>query len=1005
MAEHTILFLAANPADTERLAIDREARAIHEALERSGQRDRFELVTRWAVEPLDLLRELRKLRPTIVHFSGHGGRNVRGSTRGGRATRDIVPAGASDADAPRSGLFFAERDGRAQVVDGDAIRATFGAAGTSVRLVVLNACYSAAQADALVEHVDCVIGMSGSIQDDAARSFAIGFYGALGENTSIAAAYRDGRAAIQLESLPNADHPQLKERLGFDAEQCVLAAVAPSLRVELECPYRGMRPYAKEDSPRFHGRDAEINDLINRLRAGEREIFVIGPSGSGKSSLVAAGVVPRLERGIAGLGPFLVRTMRPGENPATRLRELLGAALLADRFADSLLLIVVDQLEELFTLAGAAERSEFLAALGALRARPACAIVLTLRADFFGALMESPLWAERKGRLSRIEVAPLRGDDLRDAIAQPARGVGVEVDPALLERLLADAASEPGILPLLQETMVQLWDIRAEQRLTLADYEALGDGHRSGLAVALSRRADATLRVLEPSQEQIVRRIMLRLVHFGEGRADTRRQQPRSALRGAAADPAELDRVLGRLIADRLLTADDDEETSDGRVDLAHEVMITAWPLLAEWIQAYRGDEHRRRQLETAAGEWVKHGRGARGLLDPIELADAEAWQRTESARELGQSANVAALIAASSARHERIRWLTRGVGAGVFLLLTVIATTAISVARAQEQELQRDALRFNAYAAHALAGAVAFHLRQQIDTVVAIASEPAAARWLHDADHEALQRRRRETPFESFTLLDRAGKVISNAGAYGFRNLGKEYAWRDYFLGARRLGEAGLRAGYISRVIRSEDDNLHKFGIAAPIYDEGRWAGVLMATVGTDFALRRKHLDHASEAGPMAVVVAPRDRSRHTTEGEGEYVVILHERLAHGAGVPISSPRLNELRVPRQDSEQLRWIDPEPITDDAHRDPVPGYEGRWLAGFAPVGDTGFVVIVQTRYDAAVAPNARLSRRLALWTGIVLFAWIVLCAAGVWLYWRGGRPHSGDATAAPRTRP
>src|SRR5688572_25741210 len=100
MAKHTILFLAANPADTERLAIDREAHAIHEALERSGHRDRFEFATRWAVGPLDLLRELRKLRPSIVHFSGHGGGNVRGSARGGRATRDIVPAAASNASAP-----------------------------------------------------------------------------------------------------------------------------------------------------------------------------------------------------------------------------------------------------------------------------------------------------------------------------------------------------------------------------------------------------------------------------------------------------------------------------------------------------------------------------------------------------------------------------------------------------------------------------------------------------------------------------------------------------------------------------------------------------------------------------------------------------------------------------------------------------------------------------------------------------------------------------------------
>jgi hypothetical protein len=106
-----------------------------------------------------------------------------------------------------------------------------------------------------------------------------------------------------------------------------------------------------------------------------------------------------------------------------------------------------------------------------------------------------------------------------------------------------------------------------------------------------------------------------------------------------------------------------------------------------------------------------------------------------------------------------------------------------------------------------------------------------------------------------------------------------------------------------------------------------------------------------------------------------------------------IDSPRLRELRVTRTERTQLRWPDPEPITDDAHRDPVPGFGGRWLAGFAPVGDTGFVVIVQTRHDVAVEPNARLSRRLASRTGVILLAWIALCAAVVWLCLRG-RPSS-----------
>jgi WD40 repeat protein len=233
--KHTILFLAANPSDTDRLALDREARAIEAELERGGCRDGFELVTRWAAEPLDLLRELRRLRPTVVHFSGHGGHGGHGSPAsagehrpgpgpGQALYRSAFGEGAAELSGEAgSGLIFDSPDGRAQLVSTAALEAAFGAAGASVRLVVLSACYSEAQAEALLSHVDCVVGMGGAIHDDAARSFAIGFYGGLGERESIAAAYEQGRAAISLEGLPDAERPRLKVRDGVDASQLVLA--------------------------------------------------------------------------------------------------------------------------------------------------------------------------------------------------------------------------------------------------------------------------------------------------------------------------------------------------------------------------------------------------------------------------------------------------------------------------------------------------------------------------------------------------------------------------------------------------------------------------------------------------------------------------------------------------------------------------------------------------------------------------------------------------------------
>jgi nucleoside phosphorylase len=228
-----------------------EARAIQVELERGGHRDRFELVTRWAAQPLDLLRELRKLKPTVVHFSGHGGLNTAKQPPSGQAPRRDVVVGGNDGDGdhvghgndPRHGLFFQSPEGDAQFVTAAALEQTFGAAGASVKLVVLNACYSDDQAEVLVAHVGCVVGMGGSITDDAARNFAIGFYGGLGEGESVAAAYQQGRAAISLEGLREADRPQLKARGGVDASQIILAADRPASTTAIPAADRpGSRP-------------------------------------------------------------------------------------------------------------------------------------------------------------------------------------------------------------------------------------------------------------------------------------------------------------------------------------------------------------------------------------------------------------------------------------------------------------------------------------------------------------------------------------------------------------------------------------------------------------------------------------------------------------------------------------------------------------------------------------------------------------------------------------------
>jgi hypothetical protein len=210
--KNTILFLAADPAGTDEFALGRQARAIHEELERAGGRHRFELVTRWAPTPLDLLRELRRVRPMVVHFAGSGQQSA--------AHR---PGQALIGDR-FGGLFFQGLDGRPRFVATSALQEMFGAAGSSVKLVVLNGCYSELQAEALLQHVDCVVGTRGTVDPAAAKAYAIGFFGGLGEHESVATAHKQGCAAVSLEGLHDGDRPRLKVRPGVDAGKLVLSA-------------------------------------------------------------------------------------------------------------------------------------------------------------------------------------------------------------------------------------------------------------------------------------------------------------------------------------------------------------------------------------------------------------------------------------------------------------------------------------------------------------------------------------------------------------------------------------------------------------------------------------------------------------------------------------------------------------------------------------------------------------------------------------------------------------
>ena len=334
--------------------------------------------------------------------------------------------------------------------------------------------------------------------------------------------------------------------------RAVLDRPAPVIEA-VPCPYPGMVPFRRQDARFFHGRDEEIQKLLTLIRHNHF-LIVIGSSGSGKSSLVTAGLLPKLDdpRNFPQ-GTWRVLTFRPARPRSRSSRRTFGGTLKdhGSAIAGSIdaeppaqrLLVLVDQFEELFSqVKDASTRDAFIGHLKALRADPRCTVIMTMRADFYGDLMNSPLWPIDRSQI--VEIVPLRGESLRQAIVKPAEAVGVFLEEGLVERLLADAADEPGSLPMLQEALVLLWGTMSGRLLTRASYETLGRDGRSGLAVAMATKADATLASLTPDQQQIARRVFLRLIQFGEGRPDTRRQLGIDDLRAASDDPRAFDDLL-----------------------------------------------------------------------------------------------------------------------------------------------------------------------------------------------------------------------------------------------------------------------------------------------------------------------------------------------------------------------------------------------------------------------------------------------------------------------------
>lgn len=405
------------------------------------------------------------------------------------------------------------------------------------------------------------------------------------------------------------------------------ARLSSDARVALPpCPYRGLEPYQLEDAAIFCGREvvtSEVLEYVDKLAQGRSGasglLVVVGPSGSGKSSLLRAGVLPAVRAGALDRSGrhWAAEVITPDLGA---LEQYLSSPGPASR------LVIVDQMEEIFRLPGD-ERRRFLARLAGLEPSE-CVAIGVLRADFYEAATREPVLVSAL-RHNHILVGPMAEEELSRAIVGPAQQVGVGVDEGLVELLLTDLAPrnptgfayDAGALPLLSYALLATWDHAQRNQLTVAAYRAAG-----GLRGAVRQRAEELYLELEPEEQVLARRLFCRFVNVEEEVPLTRRRMSRRELDQLGEGAID---VLGRFVSARLVTAD-----ASG-VEVSHEALITAWPRLADWLDDDRAGLRLHHELSDAANRWLADGRGTALLQRGSRLALTSEWAAQAGADEL----------------------------------------------------------------------------------------------------------------------------------------------------------------------------------------------------------------------------------------------------------------------------------------------------------------------------------------------------------------------------------
>jgi WD40 repeat protein len=422
------------------------------------------------------------------------------------------------------------------------------------------------------------------------------------------------------------------------------------------CPYRGLEAFREEHAAFFAGRAAFASELF-KFTVGRELVAVVGPSGSGKSSVVQAGLVPLLRRQLPPKITWDVITFTPGTDPFLRLASALAPLLEqdkseTDRLAEAhklgkclngdeirlesvidrvieksngtgRLLVVADQFEELFTLTPEPSRQPFARALVQALGKAHFTLLVTLRADFYSQIIT--LDRELSDRLApaQVNIGALTRDELQESIIKPAKLVGLEFEPGLVDRILHDVGSEPGNLPLLEFALTGLWSKRQNRTLTNAAYDEIG-----GVTGALAQRAETVFAQFAPEEQTAAHRLLSRLVRVArpeEGAEDTRQRIELQATDPVAekvaltlAGPEVRLLVMGR--------PEGEEQSGNQTVEVAHEALIRNWGRLRGWLNEDREFLLWRQRLQIQVEQWDEHERDASYFLRGVPLSEAERW-------------------------------------------------------------------------------------------------------------------------------------------------------------------------------------------------------------------------------------------------------------------------------------------------------------------------------------------------------------------------------------------